>query len=543
MIDKLLNLKELNKDTDHDYSFTFSKIEGVHLQSPSLIKFKNSDDRKVHFNKIEKILQNNSYIEKAELNDAGFINLTLNIEEVLKYIQKSKSELLNLIKDENPKKYIFDYGGPNIGKSMHVGHLRPLNIGRALYNMYKISGNVCVSDIHLGDWGIPISQILTYCYENNIVINSLKAKDLQKIYPEASKKFSDDKDFKSKVNNNLMLLNIKDRQLINDWKLVSEITLNDIRKILFKLEHNFDLFYGESSVVDLIPEMIQALKEQNLVKIDDGALISNENTDPPVLILKSDGTYLYMTTDLATVIDREKNIKPDGYFYIVDSRQSDHFKQLFSSVKYFNFSKSNLEHIGFGTINDSEGKPFKTRQGDVYPLQTLFDDIYEILKKKNTKNNAQLLSNSVLTFSDLVIDRQSNYKFDVNKFTNTEGKTAIYIQYTQVRMNSVLNNVKQNKYIEKFENSDLADSEVNLVLSILKFTEVFNRSKNLREPHHLAEYLFELCQKFNTFYKDVRIIDDNNRGIQNRRVNVLMVTLKIVEIIFEVLGIKAVSKM
>ena len=543
MIDKLLNLKELNKDTGHDYSFTFSKIEGVHLQSPSLIKFKNSDDRKVHFNKLEKILQNNSYIEKAELNDAGFINLTLNIEEVLKYIQKSKSELLNLIKDENPKKYIFDYGGPNIGKSMHVGHLRPLNIGRALYNMYKISGNVCVSDIHLGDWGIPISQILTYCYENNIVINSLKAKDLQKIYPEASKKFSDDKDFKSKVNNNLMLLNIKDRQLINDWKLVSEITLNDIRKILLKLEHNFDLFYGESSVVDLIPEMIQALKEQNLVKIDDGALISNENTDPPVLILKSDGTYLYMTTDLATVIDREKNIKPDGYFYIVDSRQSDHFKQLFSSVKYFNFSKSNLEHIGFGTINDSEGKPFKTRQGDVYPLQTLFDDIYEILKKKNTKNNAQLLSNSVLTFSDLVIDRQSNYKFDVNKFTNTEGKTAIYIQYTQVRMNSVLNNVKQNKYIEKFENSDLADSEVNLVLSILKFTEVFNRSKNLREPHHLAEYLFELCQKFNTFYKDVRIIDDNNRGIQNRRVNVLMVTLKIVEIIFEVLGIKAVSKM
>ena len=543
MIDKLLNLKELNKDTDHNYSFTFSKIEGIHLQSPSLIKFKNSNDRKVHFNKLEKILQNNSYIEKAELNDAGFINLTLNIEEVLKYIQKSKSELLNLIKDENPKKYIFDYGGPNIGKSMHVGHLRPLNIGRALYNMYKISGNICVSDIHLGDWGIPISQILTYCYENNIVINSLKAKDLQRIYPEASKKFSDDKDFKSKVNNNLMLLNIKDSQLINDWKLVSEITLNDIRKILLQLEHNFDLFYGESSVVDLIPEMIQTLKEQNLVKIDDGALISNENTDPPVLILKSDGTYLYMTTDLATVIDREKNIKPDGYFYIVDSRQSDHFKQLFSSVKYFNFSKSNLEHIGFGTINDSEGKPFKTRQGDVYPLQSLFDDIYEILKKKNTKNNAQILSNSVLTFSDLVIDRQSNYKFDANKFTNTEGKTAIYIQYTQVRMNSVLNNVKQNKYSENFENTDLVDSEVNLILSILKFAEVFNRSKNLREPHHLAEYLFELCQKFNTFYKDVRIIDDNNIGIQNRRVNVLMVTLKIVEIIFEVLGIKAVSKM
>ena len=543
MIDKLLNLKELNKDTDHNYSFTFSKIEGIHLQSPSLIKFKNSNDRKVHFNKLEKILQNNSYIEQAELNDAGFINLTLNIKEVLKYIQKSKSELLNLIKDENPKKYIFDYGGPNIGKSLHVGHLRPLNIGRALYNMYKVSGNVCISDIHLGDWGIPISQILTYCYENNIVINSLKAKDLQRIYPEASKRFSDDKDFESKVKNNLMLLNIKDSQLINDWKLVSEITLNDIRKILLQLEHNFDLFYGESSVVDLIPEMIQTLKEQNLVKIDDGALISNENTDPPVLILKSDGTYLYMTTDLATVIDREKNIKPDGYFYIVDSRQSDHFKQLFSSVKYFNFSKSNLEHIGFGTINDSEGKPFKTRQGDVYPLQSLFDDIYEILKEKNTKNNAQILSNSVLTFSDLVIDRQSNYKFDANKFTHTEGKTAIYIQYTQVRMNSVLNNVKQNEYIENFENTDLVDSEVNLVLSILKFSEVFNRSKNLREPHHLAEYLFELCQKFNTFYKDVRIIDDNNIGIQNRRVNVLMVTLKIVEIIFEVLGIKAVSKM
>ena len=543
MIEEILNLEKVNRKSDIDYIFNFSKINGVHLQSPSLIKLGEQKDRQKHYKKLKRDLNDNSYVEKAELTENGFINITLNIVEIIKYLQKSKEEILKTIKDSDPKKYIFDYGGPNIGKSMHVGHLRPLNIGRALYNIYNFSGNSCVSDIHLGDWGVPISQILTYCYEKNIEIRDLKVENLQEIYPKASKYSNEDDKFKNKVAENLVKLNKLDSDLYNDWSLVSQLTIQDIKKILSKLNHKFDLFHGESTVVDLIPKMIQDLKNNNLVILDDGALISSEKTEPPILILKSDGTYLYMTTDLATVLNREERISPDNYLYIVDNRQSEHFKQLFSSVKYFNFSKSNFEHIGFGTINDAEGKPFKTRQGDVYPLEDLWEDIYKILAEKNSKENARILTNSVLVFSDLLIDRRSNYKFDIEKFTNTEGKTAIYIQYTRVRIKSILKNINQIEYFDNFEITNLTNSEINLILSILKFSNTFKRAKKHNEPHHLAEYLYELCQKFNSFYKESRILDETNIDLQNRRLNLLIVCLKIIEISFNILGMETVEEM
>ena len=543
MIEEILDLKTINKGSEISYIFNFSKIDKVHLQSPSLIKIKKREDRLKHFRNLNKIFEKNKYINQMELTESGFINLTLHLSEVLNYLQKSEDEVLETIKDTEPKKYILDYGGPNIGKSMHVGHLRPLNIGRALYNIYKISGNTCISDIHLGDWGIPISQILTYCYENKIEINNLSDKDLQEIYPKASKLASENLEFKKKVAENLSKLNKKNQNLYNDWQIVSNTTIQSIKNLLLKLNHKFDLFYGESAVVDLIPEMIDNLKNNNLVTLDNGALISKQKADPPVLILKSDSTYLYMTTDLATVLDREQNISPDEYFYIVDSRQSEHFKQLFLSVKYFNFSKSNFTHIGFGTINDTEGKPFKTRQGDVYPLEDLWNDIYQILIKKNNKTNAHVLTNSVLVFSDLLIDRSSNYKFDIEKFTNTEGKTAIYIQYTRVRIKSILKNINKIEYFDKFDKTNLTDAEINLILSILKFSDTFKRSKKNNEPHHLAEYLYELCQRFNSFYKESRILDETNIDLQNRRLNLLIVCLKIIEISFNILGIETVEEM
>ena len=543
MIEEILSLDKINRESDIDYNFNFSKFDKVHLQSPSLIKIKETKDRQKHFVQLTKILEKNNFVDQIELTESGFINLTLHLSEVLKYLQKSKDEILEIIKDNKPKKYIFDYGGPNIGKSMHVGHLRPLNIGRALYNIYKISGNNCTSDIHLGDWGMPIAQILTYCYQNKIEIKYLSDENLQEIYPKASKLTSENLEFKNKVAQNLSKLNEKNEKLYDDWQIVSNITIQSIQKLLLKLNHEFDLFYGESTVVDLIPQMIENLKNSSYVKFDDGALISKEKVDPPVLILKSDSTYLYMTTDLATVLDREQRISPDEYFYIVDSRQSEHFKQLFSSIKYFNFSRSNFKHIGFGTINDAEGKPFKTRQGDVYPLEDLWQDIYKILIKKNNKNNAHVLTNSVLVFSDLLIDRSSNYKFDVEKFTNTEGKTAIYIQYTRVRIKSILKKFNKIKYFNNFDKANLTETEISLILSILKFSDTFKRSKKHNEPHHLAEYLYELCQRFNSFYKESKILDETNISLQNRRLNILIICLKIIEITFNILGLETVEEM
>ena len=257
----------------------------------------------------------------------------------------SKKELIGTVRDKEPEKYVFDYGGPNIGKSMHVGHLRPLNIGRALYNIYSISNNECISDIHLGDWGIPIAQILTYCYENNLSIENISINDLKEIYPKASLASEENKEFKKLVNTNLIKLNSKHPEIIADWKIISDLTINNVKSVLSKLGHSFDLFYGESTVIDIIPKMIKDLENKQLVTRDSGALISSEDTNPPVLVLKSDGSYLYMTTDLATVLDREKNISPDNYYYIVDSRKRT-LQTVVFVVKYFQSLNLNLNIWG-----------------------------------------------------------------------------------------------------------------------------------------------------------------------------------------------------
>ena len=543
MLNEILELKKLNENFKFDFIFNFSKLKDVDIQSPSLIQFNDQKERKLYFEKLIPMLSGNKYIESIDLNESGFIDITLNIFEVSRYLNKTKKEVLDTIKDPDPKEYIFDYGGPNIGKSMHVGHLRPLNIGRALYNIYSLSGNNCVSDIHLGDWGIPISQILTFCYENKIEISKISAEDLQNIYPVASKEFLQNEDFRNKVNSNLKKLNLKESKILNDWNQISNITVENVKKTLQKLNHTFDLFYGESTVVDLIPDMISKMKIEDKVELDDGALVSKEIADPPILILKSDGSYLYMTTDLATVIDREANLSPDYYIYVVDMRQSEHFKQLFSSVKFFELSDSFFEHVGFGTINDADGKPFKTREGDVYPLESLWQDIFDILREKNNEKNSSILTNSVLVYSDLLIDRRSNYKFDIKKFTNTEGKTAVYLQYTKVRITSILNSAQQKQYISEIQEEKFSQTEKELILSLVKFSNVFNRSKKLKEPHHLADYLYEICQKFNSFYKDIKVLDSSNLNLQNRRLNLSIITLNIIELLFEILGIESVDKM
>ncbi len=543
MLNEILELKKLNENFKFDFIFNFSKLKDVDIQSPSLIQFNDQKERELYFEQLIPIVSGNKYIESIDLNESGFIDITLNIFEVSKYLNKTKKEVLDTIKDPDPKEYIFDYGGPNIGKSMHVGHLRPLNIGRALYNIYSLSGNNCVSDIHLGDWGIPISQILTFCYENKIEISKISAEDLQNIYPVASKEFLQNEDFRNKVNSNLKKLNLKESKILNDWNQISNITVENVKKTLQKLNHTFDLFYGESTVVDLIPDMISKMKIEDKVELDDGALVSKEIADPPILILKSDGSYLYMTTDLATVIDREANLSPDYYIYVVDMRQSEHFKQLFSSVKFFELSDSFFEHVGFGTINDADGKPFKTREGDVYPLESLWQDIFNILREKNNEKNSSILTNSVLVYSDLLIDRRSNYKFDIKKFTNTEGKTAVYLQYTKVRITSILNSAQQKQYISEIQEEKFSQTEKELILSLVKFSNVFNRSKKLKEPHHLADYLYEICQKFNSFYKDIKVLDSSNLNLQNRRLNLSIITLNIIELLFEILGIESVDKM
>ena len=263
---------------------------------------------------------------------------------------------------------------------------------------------------------------------------------------------------------------------------------------------------GESDVNDLIPGMIESLIKKNKIIKDEGALISAEDSDPKILITKSDGSYLYITTDLATILYRQQNIGYDKAFYIVDNRQSLHFKQLFDSIKYFEFNDLYHEHISYGTLNDSKGNPFKTREGGTKPLSELYEESYEYIKNINKKLSTSIISqltNSVLTFSDLITNRKTDYKFDLEKFTSVNGKTGIYVQYSQVRANKLINNID----MQYKEVNDLILNEVDkqLLSKLFLFSYYLEQSASLNEPHHLANYLYEISNLFNQFYENEKI--------------------------------------
>ena len=326
--------KELTKyKITESIDLKISTIQNYDFQINNLVKFqKNKEIEKIK-NSFSEIIENEPFIKHYEITDNYFINLLVNIELFIPGIE----DLRNSIKVKKPKKIILDYGGPNIGKPLHVGHLRSLNIGRSLYQINKFAGHNILNDIHLGDWGMPVAQIICYTDENNIDLQKVKIDDLEKIYPKASKLYSEDSDFNLKAQNVNKQLNEKKEALIKKWKNIKAISVESIKETLSLLGHDFDLWMGESDVNNLIPTMIDKLEEKNKISMDNGAYVSNFESDPKILITKSDGSYLYLTTDLATVLWRQKKNKFDKTIYVVDKRQKLHFEQLFNSIKFFQF--------------------------------------------------------------------------------------------------------------------------------------------------------------------------------------------------------------
>ncbi len=284
-----------------------------------------------------------------------------------------------------------------------------------------------------------------------------------------------------------------------------------LKKDFKTLNHRFDFWLGESDVNDLIPGMIDDLIKNKKVIKDEGALISADDVDPKVLITKSDGSYLYITTDLATILYRQLNIEYDKAFYIVDNRQSLHFKQLFDSIKFFELNDLYHEHIAYGTLNDSKGNPFKTREGGTKPLSELFDETYKYIKNINNLLSDSIithLTNSVLTFSDLITNRKTDYKFDLEKFTNVNGKTGIYVQYSQVRAKKLIDTIgNQGKEIKELI---LNKTDKRLLSKLFLFSYYLEQSALLNEPHHLANYLYEISNLFNQFYENEKLSSITN---------------------------------
>ena len=537
-LEKFLSEKLNEFDINQELVANFSNIENVDIQFNQLIALKNHESFNEISNSMLKTLNELEIIEKCELTQQGFININLSDKFFHLNISNNKEELLNKLKNQSGK-IVLDYGGANIGKSLHVGHLRTLTIGRSLKNIYRMSGYDVISDIHFGDWGMPIGLILALIEEKNIDINTLTSSDLEIIYPEAALLAKDNESFKEKAQEYSKKLNENNKDAIKQWKVVYELSTENLKSFLNEINFEFDLYKGESDVVELIPGLINSLKENNLIKLDQGALVANNNDNPPSIIVKSDGSYIYLTTDLATVLDREEKISPDKYIYIVDQRQHQHFEQLFKLVKLFSLSKAEFQHVGFGTINDKNGKPLKTREGGNYKLEDLYKDINNLLESKNSDENLTTLSQSVLTYSDLVNSRLKNYNFDIEKFTNINGKSAVYIQYSNVRAKKLIS-----QFDGKLKLNEILSAHKKILIELIKLEYYFGLALKNNEPHHLAEYMYKLCQEFNTFYNSEKIFSEN-KNINQISNDLFLVSCFIqhIEIISECLGIQLVEEM
>ena len=533
-------LKKFNINELIDIKLTKSK--SFDLQINNLVKFNNHPNISEIINEFEIELNDESFIKRYEIGEKNFINIEINLNEFVKTIENIR----NFIKVENPKKIIFDYGGPNIGKPLHVGHLRSLNIGRSLYSVNKLAGNKVLSDIHMGDWGMPIAQIIQYGIEKKINFEKLTIQELEEIYPIASDLYSTNDEFMKLAQNINKNLNDNQKDLVIKWKIIKDTSMKSLKSTLNQLNHKFDLWRGESDVNDSIPNMIKDLITKNKISLDNGAYVSNLESDPKILITKSDGSYLYLTTDLATVLDRLDNLEFDKTLYVVDKRQKLHFEQLFSSLKYFDFPTKEYEHISFGTVNDTDGNPFKTREGGTKKLTDLYDETYKYIKTINNELDEVslgLLSNTVLTYSDLITNRNTDYKFDLEKFTNVNGKTGIYIQYANVRAKKLINDSSQKASKFSVVSEELDNNDKKLLKSFIKFEFYFEQTIKNNEPHHLADYLYEISQQFNGMYQGTNILENENITLKENKLKITDLFLEYSNLLMECLGILPVKKM
>ena len=521
-----------------DVQLNYSQIENVDIQCNNLVKLSSDDRIEEIKTAIEKKLKNNKYIQDISFAGNNFINIILSEE----YLEKNLLSDLSKLNGEKTS-ILIDYGGPNIGKSLHVGHLRTLNIGRSIYRINKIAGNDVTSDIHLGDWGMPVALILCYIKKMNIELSTLKHNDLETIYPAATELAEDDISFYEEAKNISKKLNENDEVLKKEWKIIYDVSVKNINELIHKLGHGFDWFYGESDVVKETKLVIDDAKLKNKIVDDNGALLSKEPSDPPILLTKSDGSYLYITTDLGTVYFREQNGNFDKYLYVVDQRQSNHFIQLFKTVKYFELSSSEFLHVSYGTVNGQDDKPLKTRDGGVYKLEELLNDVKkELLKKNSNTTLIEELANSILTYSDLLPSRNQNYKFDIEKFVDVNGKTGIYLQYAQVRAGKILNQYPTQNNIEVLDN--LNEDERKLVFEITKLPYYFFKSLEKNEPHHIAEYAYSLCQIFNSFYSNNKIFSSSiSETVMNQRLFIVKSFYTTIHTVFELLGMSPVNEM
>lgn len=490
-------------------------------------------------NSINNYEEFNTYFKEITFCRPGFINIKVSNDLINKYLKIIKESEKSLLNQEPKQTYVIDYGGPNVAKPLHVGHMRTAIIGESIKRILNYMGHKTICDVHLGDYGLQIGEVIYGMIRDNIKIEDLDIKYLDKIYPEMNAICKENEDIKNECAQIIKEIQDNNKLYIPYFKKVREVSIPDIKKNYDYLDVSFDLWLGESDSRDSLSKVEQILKEKKVLKTSDGALVvdvhkeSDTKEIPPLLFKKSNGAYLYASTDIATIYDRVTNFNPDHILYVVDNRQELHFTQVFRTVEKAGImTESKLEFLGYGTVNGSDNKPYKTRSGNTPKLENLFNEAKEIFisKKEDNKNMSEedvnKIVNSILKFADLSNTRTKDYIFDLNKFSDVTGKTGPYILYTYLRINKILES--QNKNIE-LSNNIYNEPDRDLRLKLLEYSEAINYAYKERMPHYIADYVYNLCVSANIFYQNNHIMNMEDEMNKNDWLYVLTLTNKLIK--------------
>ena len=533
---------------------------------------------------VEKLAANPMFA-MAESVKPGFLNLKIDEAYLADYVAKMQEDdgRFGCDKTEAPKTIMIDYGGPNVAKPLHVGHLRSAIIGESVKRIGKFMGHNVIGDVHLGDWGLQMGLIITELKQRRPELvyfddtytgeypeeAPFTISELEEIYPTASKKSKEDEAYKEAAMQATFELQHGKRGYQALLKHILNVSVTDLKRNYANLNVSFELWKGESDAQPYIPDMVQKMKDDGFAYISDGALVVDvkEETDtkeiPPCMILKSDGASLYNTTDLATMVWRMKDYNPDELIYVVDKRQELYFTQVFRCARKTGIVKSEteLKFLGFGTMNGKDGRPFKTRDGGVMRLEHLISGINEemlakIQENQKTKENlgisteeaentAKMVALAAIKYGDLSNQASKDYIFDIDRFTSFEGNTGPYILYTIVRIKSILN-----KYhgLGKDESGAVIEaahskSEKDLMLELSKFNAVMESAFEETAPHKICSYIYDLANAFNSFYHGTKIMSEENEAVQKSYIRLLELTKSVLETCIDVLGFSAPERM
>ena len=502
----------------------------------------------------------------------GFINISLSDDYLIEALNNTSLSTNDNLDKKDKKKVVMDYGGANVAKALHVGHLRSANLGEALKRLARLLGYEVISDAHLGDYGRPLGLVLLeikkrypdleYFKEDYVEGTDIEIPitndDLEEIYPTASNKAKVDEEYLEEARIMTNRIQNHEKGYYDLWKKVVEISKDDIKPVYDELNVEYDLWEGESDAEPYIEELLDICNSKNVVKDSDGAKIievkEEDDTSPmpPLLLIKSNNTYSYETTDLATILERKKKLNPDEIWYLTDARQQLHFEQVFRAARKIDLvdKKVNLENVSFGTMNGNDGKPFKTRDGGVMTLKNLIQLVkeetkkhinYDIVSEDILEDTIQKIAIATLKYADFIPYRTTDYIFNIEKFSDIEGKTGPYLLYSAIRMKSLLSKGSSYKQEKLYKIKDETDKEI--ILTLLELPRVLTTSLDNRSLNDIADYLYILTNKYNKLYAENRILDEADEELRSSWLVLTKTVYNIVTLLLDILGIKVPEKM